>query len=124
MEYKLRLRARWFKAIKEGTKTVEGRLYRNQCVEMEPGDVIQFICERLPGQTEPEIIKCIITGLTVADSFRDLYNKYGEQLLPSYCLNGDEITDPPIVYDTINDYKDAVQRGTKVLGIKLSIVAE
>jgi len=121
-EYFLRLRKRWFEAVRNRRKTVEGRLYRNQCQLMKPGDIITFINEKVSSDDIPETVKTKIESLFLADSFAVLYDQFGNDLLPKECLHDDELLDPPIVYDKINDYKQAVENGTKVLGIRIRLV--
>jgi ASC-1-like (ASCH) protein len=122
VNYILRLRKRWFDAIKNGNKTIEGRLYRNQCQIMKPGDTITFINEKFSQDEIPDKIMTVIESLIIADSFSELYSLYEDQLLPRECLTEEELKNPSIVYDNINDYKNAVENGVKVLGIRIKIV--
>ena len=122
VNYILRLRKRWFDTVKNGNKTIEGRLYRNQCQLMKTGDTITFINEKFSQDEIPDKITTVIESLIIADSFSELYSLYGDHLLPRECLTEEELKNPSIVYDNINDYKSAVENGVKVLGIRIKIV--
>lgn len=121
-EYSLRLEKRWFEAVKNGTKTVEGRLYRNKYQLMKPGDIITFINEKFSRDDIPDTVKTQIESLFLTDSFVMLYDQFGDDLLPKECLYGEELCNPPIVYDKINDYKQAGENGTKILGIRVRLI--
>jgi hypothetical protein len=40
------------------------------------------------------------------------------------CLMDEELDDPCVVYDKINDYKQAVENGTKVAGIHVDVIED
>jgi ASC-1-like (ASCH) protein len=122
VNYILRLRKRWFNAIQNGSKTIEGRLYRNQCQIMKPGDTITFINKKFSEDEEPDKITIVIESLIIVDSFTELYSLYGDSLLPRECLTNEELKNPSIVYENINDYKSAVENEVKVLGIRIGLI--
>lgn len=119
----LHLRTRWFSAIKTRDKTMEGRLYRNQVQQMKPKDKVIFICEKDQDGVADQIV-VRIRSIYVANSFRELYSLFGESLLPKKCLMDEELDDPCVVYDKINDYKQAVENGTKVAGIHVDVIED
>lgn len=102
---------------------MEGRLYRNQIQQMKPKDKIIFICEKDQDEVADQIV-VRIRSIYVANSFRELYSLFGESLLPKKCLTEEELDDPCIVYDQINDYRQAVENGTKVAGINVDILSD
>lgn len=113
----LYLQFRWFNAIKNGHKTVEGRLNKTKFMDLKIGEEIIFVCD-----FNKEELKTIVTNITIGDSFKQLYEKYGDKLLPTEYLTDEEKKDPSMIYDSISDYKQALQNGIKALGIEIKLI--
>jgi len=91
-------------------------LNRTKLIGLKEGDIIVFVCEGTK-----EELKTTVTKVSIAESFRELYKQYGEKILPSECLTEEEKKDPPIVYDNILDYKEAIENGVEALGIEIAL---
>ena len=113
----LRLRTRWFQAILAGTKDIEGRIARHPFTRLEPGDEVCLRCEG------GEMARAHVVALHRAPTFKILYERFGERLLPHACLTDAEQTEPWTVYDAILDYKEAIESGLEALGIELKVGA-
>lgn len=72
MLHKMKLQEDPFKRIKNGTKTVEFRLYDEKRQSIQIGDEIEF--SRLPELQEKLLVKVI--DLYREDSFEKLFKKY------------------------------------------------
>jgi len=73
MRWKMGLQEEYLKAIAEGKKKVEGRLYDEKRQAIKPGDEIVF---------ENKLV-CVVKDLRVYSSFREMLEKEGlENVLP------------------------------------------
>ena len=72
-----RLEKRWLDEIDAGRKTCEGRVERGYWATVKVGDVITF--SDAEGTRE---IKVKVVAVRVFDTFREMYSRYGERLLP------------------------------------------
>ena len=66
-----------FSNIKRGSKLVEGRLRKDKWAAAKAGDTL-FITEPATGETIIKTIRMVM----YADSFGELYDSFGEMLLP------------------------------------------
>lgn len=77
MLHKMKLREEPFESIKNGTKTVEFRLYDEKRQKIQIGDQIEF--SKLPDLEEKIIVN--VTNLYRADTFSHLFHKlYASEL--------------------------------------------
>lgn len=65
-----------FEAIKNGTKTIEMRLYDEKRRKVHIGDIIEF-----ESRTTGEKIKVQVVELHIYPSFENLYNKFDKVML-------------------------------------------
>lgn len=83
--YKISVQNPYFLLIKEGKKTVEGRVHKNKYREMQVGDLIEFQNENDPQQT----LLCRIEHKRVYPSFKQMLDQEGVDL----CLPGVQSVD-------------------------------
>ena len=99
--FTLSLRKQYFEAIKNGSKTVEGRVNSAKFQELKPGMIMQFA---LP--ESHETIPCIITGIYRYTSFEDMLKSEGvEQMLPGTQSLQEAIE----LYESFPGYKEEVK---------------
>ena len=91
----------YFGYLARGEKTVEGRLNRGDWKEVTVGMKIEFFCEDMS-------IVCEVVAIHHVQSFAELYERFGRQLLP----NGDVE-----VYRRLFTEEEVVQYG--VLGLEV-----
>jgi ASC-1-like (ASCH) protein len=107
----------WISAIKDGRKTVEGRLDKEIWSSIQPSTTVIFFNNELSIE-----VQVIVTDVHKAKTFKELYEMFGEKLVPSTCLESEVLNKykktPWMIYDTIDDYKNALNNGTTVVGIE------
>lgn len=113
MLHKMKLKQEPFDKIKNGTKTIELRLYDEKRQQVQIGDFIEFSLLSNP----EEKITTRVVALHRFDSFQELYS-----ILPKEKLGykSDEKTDPNHM-DAYYSREKQVQYG--VLGIEIEIVS-
>ncbi len=67
--------SRWLRFIKTGEKKYEGRLLKNDWVDVEPGDNIVFFNDDIE-------VDVVVRERLTFRSFEDAYDQLGERLLP------------------------------------------
>ena len=77
MEYELRLNKEPFESIKNGTKTIEMRLFDEKRQKYKIGDILIF--KKRP--EEIEILKTKIINLHKYPNFKELYKNFNKTLL-------------------------------------------
>ncbi len=78
------IRSQWYKAIKSGHKTVEGRLDRGRWAQIKVGDIIEWrnVCD-----PDTAVIKCIATRVHLYPSAKNYLEGEGmEKTLPGLTL--------------------------------------
>lgn len=78
MEHSMRLRDNIFALVKNGSKTIEMRLYDEKRKLVKVGDFINF-----KNINTEEIVKVLVKEINVYDNFEELY-KYNDKLLLGY----------------------------------------
>ncbi len=110
MQYhELNVREPYFTLIKNGTKTIEGRLYDGKFKDFNIGDKIKFI-------NGDNFCICEIVGLRTYKNFHELLKRETlKKTLPGvrYSLQG------VAIYN--NFYKEKLDKGIKALAIELKI---
>ena len=101
MEHKMHVENDVFKAIKDGRKTIEMRLFDEKRKEFKIGDTIEFK-NRKDGKT----LKCNITNLYQYNNFEELYKHHDKKSLG---YNEDDVASPADMniyydYNRINKY--------------------
>lgn len=91
-------------------KTIEGRLNKDKWSTINIGDLLTIKC----GNKEKN---CKIIAIHKEKSFKDLYEKFGEKLLPNECLEENE--DYNIYY---NFYSKKDEKDFGVLGIEIVLI--
>ena len=109
--YKKNCSEPYFSLIKNGKKTVEGRLFKDDVKNMKTGDLLIIV-----NPETKEEIKCKIKDLTVSKSFEDLYDEFGTDLLPD--TEGE--SKPWEIYYKF--YKRVDEKEYGVIGIKIELV--
>ena len=110
--FELRLHAKYFDLIKQGTKTIEMRLFDEKRREYQIGDILIF--KKRPEETE--VIKTRIINLHKVNSFQDLYNMFDKVKL-GYEEN--EIANPN---DMQQFYPVEEQQKYGVVGIEIELM--
>jgi len=110
VEYNINIKDKYFYFIKNGMKTVEGRINKNKFEQMEKDDIIIF-------SSSTETLKCIVTGTEVYDSFYEMLEKEGIQ----NCLpDVKNIKEGVEIYHGFGNYKkDAKKYGVKAIRISV-----
>ena len=111
MIHELRLHNNPFEKIKEGSKTIEMRLYDEKRRLINIGDIIEFT-----NRVTLEKIKVKVIKLHLFNSFEDLYNNF-DNLSLGY--NIDEIKD---FNDMCKYYTTEEQKKYGVVGIEIKII--
>ena len=111
MKHELRLHNEPFELIKQGTKTIEMRLYDEKRKLIKQNDIIEFT-NRITG----EKIKTKVIKIHLFNSFKELYNNFDNE-----CLG--------YKYNEKKDYKDMEKYYTKqeqckygVVGIEIKLI--
>jgi len=118
MNYNLSLNDRPFKAIKAGTKRIEGRTPRDQSDtrydDMKIGDTITFT-----NNTSQEVIVCEVLSVTKYPDVRSMLEAEGTKNVLS---SGGNIEEGIESYNSLGDYKDRIaQFGIYAIGIRLTL---
>lgn len=110
MEYKMHVEDKAFKAIKDGKKTIEMRLFDEKRQQFKIGDIVIF-----KNRKDDNTIKCEITNLYQYDTFEELY-KHHDKLSLGY--SEDDVASPADM--NINyDYNKRTKYGVLAIEIKL-----
>jgi len=105
----------WFSAIRDGYKTVEGRLNRGKFAELKEGTLIRFVNKDLPDQE----VTTEVTRINNYASFADLLAQQGlARTLPGTSTLEQGVA----AYRAF--YNDAQEKGSGVLAIHVRVVAE
>lgn len=110
MIHKMNLNDGPFDRIKEGTKTVELRLYDEKRQKLKVGDQIEFT-----SRSTQETIVVEIVGLSKYQSFKELYNDFNKISLG---YSEDEYCDPK---DMEQYYSIDEQKRYGVVGIQIKL---
>lgn len=105
------LKQQYFDHIKDGTKTIEIRVYDEKRRKFKVGDIITFVVQG----DETQSVKCRIVNLLVYDSFDELYNDYDKTELG---YDEDEKADPSDMYQ-IYPKEEADKYGVVAIEIEL-----
>lgn len=98
----LSLQQHYFNAIKQGSKTVEGRLNSSKFHDLKPGMSIQFKC----GSTD-QIIMCTVASMHVYADFKDMLLHEGlENMLPGVTSLEKGVN----LYKSFPGYRDGVKK--------------
>lgn len=108
MNHSMKLLEKPFNNIKNGTKTIEFRLYDEKRKQIQIGDTIEF--SKLPKQTEK--IKVKVVDLYPAKTFKELFEKLE--------LSSEEIDKKVQGMYTIYSPEKEAEYG--VLGIKIELI--
>ena len=110
MKHEMNLNDEQFKKIKEGTKTVELRLYDVKRKALNVGDTIEF-----NNRATNEKIDVLVIGLKTYPNFEELYKNY-EGISMGY--EKDDIKNPEDMYKYYS--KDEIKKyGTLAIEMKL-----
>ncbi|ASN05335.1 ASCH domain-containing protein [Virgibacillus necropolis] len=111
MVHQMGLYGEYFKAIKDGKKTVEVRLNDEKRREIKVGDTIEFI--KVPEQDDSLLVK--VTELRRYDTFKDMY-----QDIPFKELDGEGWTMEEMIKGTYEIYTPEQENewGTLAITIK------
>ena len=71
--HEMKLKEKYFNAIKAGLKTIEMRLYDDKRREISVGDIIEFT-----NMENKEKIRTQVLDLHIVNSFEELYNKFNK----------------------------------------------
>ncbi len=112
MEYELRLNKEPFDNIKNGTKTIEMRLFDEKRQQYKVGDILIF--KKRPEETE--ILKTKIINLHKYPNFKELYKNFNKTQL-GYKEN--ETAKPE---DMESFYSKKEQQKYGVVGIEISLL--
>ena len=97
-----------FDDIKNKKKTIEGRLGRGDWKDISPSDLIFF-------ENSGELILCKVNNVYISKTFANLFEKFGEKLLP-----GVKETE-----DAVNIYRDFFtkieEKEYSVIGIEVEL---
>jgi ASC-1-like (ASCH) protein len=111
----LRLKKIYFDLIKNGKKTVEGRINTAKYRNMRPGDKIQFSLDQ-DGKNS-ETLVCIVEKITVYPDFFSMLCAEGiENMLPGITTIEDGVS----LYENFPGYKSSVQENG-ALAIKIRV---
>ena len=111
MIHKMKLRDKPFKSIKEGTKTIELRLYDEKRKLLNAGDVIEFT-----NIDTKEVIKVEILQLHRFNNFDDLYKHFNKV---SMGYEENEVANPS---DMEEYYSKEEQQEYGVVGIEIKLL--
>ena len=111
MKHEMRLNNEPFNSIKNGTKTIELRLYDEKRRNIKVNDLIEF-----RNRLNDEIIKCEVVNLYVYDSFNELYKHFDKVSL------GYSETDEMNPNDMNKYYSEIEQQKYGVVGIELKLI--
>ena len=111
MIHKMKLRDKPFKLIKEGTKTIELRLYDEKRKLLNVGDVIEFT-----NIDTKEVIKVEILQLHLFNNFQELYKHFAKV---SMGYGENEIANPS---DMEEYYSKEEQQEYGVVGIEIELI--
>ena len=100
-----------FKKIKNGTKTIEVRLYDEKRRELKVGDIITF-----DNRSNDEKLKVKVTNLYVYKNFEELY-KHHDKITLGY--NEDEIASPSDMR-MYYSFEDTIKNG--VVAIEIEVI--
>ena len=87
MEHKMKLKDKPFNSIKNGTKTVELRLYDEKRQKIDIGDTIVF-------QKEPELevtMKVKVVGLLRYNTFKELFEDFDIEMMADKSMTKQEL---------------------------------
>ena len=111
MVHEMKLVDKYFNLIKEGTKTIEMRLYDEKRRRINLRDNIQFT-----NQDTGESLTAEVLALHIFDSFEDMYKAF-DKILIGYLEN--EIANPS---DMSQFYSDEDIKKYKVVGIEIKLI--
>lgn len=110
--FELRLNEKYFNSIKQGTKTIEMRLFDEKRQQYNVGDILIF--KKRPD--EKEILQAKIINLHKANSFADLYKKFNKVKL------GYSETESANPEDMLEFYSAEDQQKYGVIGIEIALL--
>lgn len=110
----MKLQPRPFEAIKNGTKTIEMRLWDEKRKHITVGDTVEFV-----NMTDPkQIVLTKVVGVHVYPTFKELYRDYRKEEL-GYA--SDEVADPK---DMEEYYPLSEQEKHCVVGLEVRVTDE
>ena len=113
MTHSMQLQPSPFEMIRDGTKTIELRLFDEKRKKIRPGDTITFT-----NTANNEVLSVRVLELSVFDSFKTLYNRL--PLLDCGYTKDDVGTASP---DDMNAYyPEELQRKYGVVGIRIALL--
>ena len=100
--FSFKIDEKYFDYIKNGKKTVEGRILKDRYKNVNTGNVIEFI----NSGNEKERVFCKVTNIEMFDNFTQMINKVGvEKLLPNISSEEEGIN----IYNSFGNYKKEVE---------------
>ena len=108
---RMHLDDKYFKKIKNGTKTIEIRLYDEKRRELKVGDIITF-----DNRSNDEKLEVKVTNLYVYKNFEELY-KHHDKITLGY--NEDEIVSPSDMR-MYYSFEDTIKYG--VVAIEIEVI--
>lgn len=113
MKHEMKLQAKYYDYILNGTKRIELRLNDEKRQKIKKGDIIKFI-------KDPELVEsfeCVVIDLLKFNSFEELFSKYDIELLADKLMTKEELLN---VLE--NFYTKDKQKEYGVLGIKVDLI--
>lgn len=110
MEHKMKLKNKPFKSIKNGSKTIELRLYDEKRSKIRVGDAIEFT-----NISNGEVLEVDVTNLYRYNSFEELYSDFDKVSL------GYEVDEEACYKDMEEYYSKEEQAKCGVVGIKICL---
>lgn len=109
------MREPWFTYIKNGRKTVEGRLNKGRFKEIEIGTILRFI----DNNNLDNYVTVRVVNIINYDTFRDMLETEGiDNVLPDESVRS--IDDGVLVYREF--YSHEAEKANKVLAIKIKLM--
>lgn len=110
MNYKMKLHPKYFDKVKDGSKTIECRLFDEKRRELKIGDIIEFTNSLTPQET----ITTKIIGLLNYQSFNDLISDF-----PAVYFGTDNKQE--LLNDLGNFYSHDQEKEFSVIGIRVRL---
>ena len=109
--HKMNLQPKYYDFIKNGAKRIELRLYDEKRQKIKLGDTIEF------SKSETEKFSASVVGLIRYQSFEDLFQDFGVEILADKTMTKDELL------SVLNEfYTEEKQRKFGVIGIRIKLI--
>jgi hypothetical protein len=109
--HKMNLQPKYYDFIKNGTKRIELRLYDEKRQKIKLGDTIEF------SKSETEKFNAKVVGLIRYQSFEDLFQDFGVEILADKTMTKDELLSVLSEF-----YTEEKQQKFGIIGIRIKLI--